>query len=642
MNWALVKRDAAMRYVGRWMFVGPLITLTMMGVIAATRFSMGPGTPRSALDLTLVVLTLWLPAAIYTWVTATERRCSRFDMELPIRSRDLWTAHTVALSVAGLLVFSATAVMLLFISWAAETWIGSFPAVFEPSDLVLGVRVVAMILLSVALAQSVSPSLERIQGGPRAVWTIIVGIAVFYGVSLTLAVLPPAVSVVPLALAFLLMWRTRDRLPGTMVVALLEPDWFGRGRKPRSGPPGAAAPRRERLTPVEWAAAAPANGAARRLWMLFVTIFRSTTKMPVAPIVGIPILLAAGFTMSGAVGSATRGDDTIRFSLLFIISYTLLSFSGLPPRKLFMMDALPLSRRFIFAAMFLPYVATLGFSYGGGRIVADNVESSSELIKFLERDDHLYVSAPLRNGAIAMDGNPPPAVAPWGESHEVWSTPIWVGKTPVVHSLYSTPPGSSAEFVAWQIARAVKGIYAADISVEEVLERYLTTDDRGRVVPVDGELTLADDHPEWTVRPFAPLFPAMMLLVCGLWFIALSIYLATLRPGFSEKRRKGTFWWGMIALMALHVSQFAAFITENLDHWVLSGTSMIVVRAAAERLPGGFVTVWILCGLGTYGLYRIAESRFLRVESLPGDDMRIALIERPLGAPESHDGAYAR
>ncbi|MCK4680950.1 hypothetical protein KAT82_07465 [bacterium] len=645
MNWARARRDVALRYVGRWMFVGPVLTLSMMGVIAFARFSRGPDVEGSMLDLTLVVLALWLPAAIYVCVTATERRCSRFDMELPISSRELWTAHTVALSIAGVLVLAATTGMLLFLSWAAQAWVGLSSPVFEPTDLALGLRAAAALLLSVALVQSVSPSLERIPGGPRTVWSVIGGIAVFSVLGLALALLPLAVSVAPVALAGWLVWRTLERLPGTMVVAPLAPGWFGRGRRADSGPPGAAASQGERetagLTPAEWTASVPARSAARRLWVLFVTVFRSTTRMPVGLIVAVPMLLAAGFTMSGAFGGAVRGDDTIRFSLLFIISYTFLAFSGLPPRKLYMLDAFPLPRRFIFAAMFVPYVAILGLGYGAGRIVADKGERGRELITFIERDDHYYLSAPLRNGAIALDGSPPAAVAPWGESHEVWSRPIWAGKTPVVHSLFSTPPGSSPEFVAWQITRAAREIYGADIAAGEVLERYLTTDDGGRVVPVGGELTLAADHPDWRVSSHGPIFPAVMLLVCGLWFVALSPYLATLRPRFTETRKKGTFWWGMIALMTLHVLQLAAFLTESLDHWVLSGTSMIAVRAAAERLPGGSVTFWVLCGAVLYGLYRMAESRFLRVESLPGDDMRLALIERPIGAA-GQEGAYAR
>jgi hypothetical protein len=638
MNWALARRDVALRYVGRWIFVGPLLTLTMMGIIASVRFSRGAGAPRTALDLTLVVLTLWLPAAIYTWVTATERRCSRFDMELPIPSKELWTAHSVALSIAGLLVLGATAGMLLFISWSTEVWVGLFPPVFEPRDLALGLRVVPVLLLSVALAQSVSPSLERIPGGRRTIWTIIAGIVVFYGVCLALAVLPLVVSVVPLSLAFWLMLRTRDGLPGTMVVAPLEPGWFGRGGRSRAAASGAGA----RLTASQWAAAAPARSAVGRLWVLTSTIFRCTTKMPVAPIVGIPLVLAAGVTMAGAFGGTIRGDDSIRFSMLFIISYLFLSFSGLPPRRLFMVDALPVSRRFVFAVMFLPYVLMLGLGYGAGRFVADRAEDSRELVCLCERDGHFYLSAPLRYGAIAMDGSAPDAVAPWGESHEVWSRTMWGTARPVVHSRYSTPPGSSPEFVAWQIQRAVRDVYGEEMDLGEIQERYLVTDSEGNTGPAGGQLTLRTDHPEWRVRAFGPIFPAMLLLVCGLWLVAMWFYLGTLRPGYTEKRKRGTFWWGMILLMVLHISQFLALFEQSLDHWVLAGSSMIAIRALADRLPGGSFAVWVLCGLVLFGLYRMAESRFLRVESLPGDDMRIALIERPLGAAATEDGAYAR
>ena len=95
------------------------------------------------------------------------------------------------------------------------------------------------------------------------------------------------------------------------------------------------------------------------------------------------------------------------------------------------------------------------------------------------------------------------------------------------------------------------------------------------------------------------------------------------------------------ALMALHISQFGLLIAERLDHWVLSGVGMIVVRELTARLPGGDVSVWLLCGLALYGFYRVAERQFMRVESSPGDDMRIALIERPLGAAGA-EGAYAR
>jgi len=629
---ALMRRDFALRYLGRWLFVGPLLTLTMTGVIAFARLSAG-GEP-AARDLALTLLTLWIPSAVYIGVNAAERRCSRFDMELPISSSDLWRAHIAAIFVAGLVILAATAGMMWFVGWAASMWLGLLPAVFPGSILLLALRVIPVLLLGISVAQSVSPSLERLPSGRRLVWSVIGAMGALFVLVLALGVLPLAVSLVPLAVAAVVVRRAYTSLPGTMVAAPVGPVWLGGPEKSDRTPAAAEAG-------AGWDVAAKSRGAVRRALTLIVTITRSTTKMPVAPIVGVPILLAAGFTMAGAFGEAIRGDDSIRFSLLFIISYTLLSFSGLPPRRLFMLDALPISRRLIFAAIYLPLVLMLSLGYAAGRIVADNAGNSTELINYFERDDHYYVSTPLRDGELALDGNPPQRTSPWGEAHDVWSREIFTGSTGVVHSLFSTPPGSSREFVALQMSRAAKAIYGEDLSPDEVSERYLAVDSRGRVVPKTGELTLAADHPDWRVRPHGPVFPVMMLLVCVPWLLAMSFYLRTLRPGYSEGRRKSAFWWGMIVLMGLHVSQFAALFTNTLDHWVLSGVSMVVVREMSERLPGGSVTVWVLCGLVIYGFYRMAESRFLRVESSPGDDMRIALIERPIGAA-GQEGAYAR
>ncbi|MCK4410243.1 MAG: hypothetical protein KAW67_09160, partial [Candidatus Eisenbacteria sp.] len=145
----------------------------------------------------------------------------------------------------------------------------------------------------------------------------------------------------------------------------------------------------------------------------------------------------------------------------------------------------------------------------------------------------------------------------------------------------------------------------------------------------------------WTALSHGPVFPVMMLAVCGMWLLALSVYLGSLRPGFTEKQRKGRFWWGMVILIGLHLAQFVLLFTETLDHWLLSGFWMIAIGELTERLPGGAVSVWILCGLILFLLYRMAERRFVRVESVPGDDIRVSLIERPIGA-SVEDGPYAR
>ena len=633
MRALLFRRDSSMRFVGRWMFVGPAFTLTILGVVAGARLAGAAGAEKSMVDVALTMLAIWLPTAVYLGVATGARRCSRFDMGLPVSPSDLWIAHGLAMACSGLAVLVVTASATWALGCVAGHWVHEIPVAFASGVASLALRVAAVALLSVAISQSVSPSLERIPRGRRLVWSIIGLMGVLYGLILVLAVLPLVVSVIPVAVAGVLGRRTLRGLGGAMVIAKLEPT------TPRGVGRSVAAQVGEQAP--DWGAVRR-RGRAGRAWSLVMTIYRSTTKKLLAPVIAVPILAIAGYTMSGAFGGAIRSDDTIRFSLLFITSYAMLAFGGLPPRRLYLFDPIPVSRRFIFAIIYLHLVLLLGLGYGAGRIVADRAESGRELINYVERDDHYYVSVPLRNGGIALDGNPPLATSAWGESHEVWSREIWSGRSGVVYSKFSTPPGSSREFVALQISRAAKVIYGEEISPEEVSARYLAVDAAGRVVPAGSELALKGDHPEWSVPPYGPVFPVMMLVVCGMWLLALSAYLGTLRPGFTEKRRKGTFWWGMVILMGFHFLQFVLLFTETLDHWILSGFWMIAIGELTDRTPGGAVSVWFLCGLILFLLYRMAERRFVRVESVPGDDIRVSLIERPIGASSSEDGAYAR
>jgi len=634
MKALLFRRDASMRFVGRWMFVGPAFSLTILGFVAGARLVGGAGPEKSLADVALTLLAMWLATGVYVGVVSGARRCGRFDMELPVASSDLWIAHSLAMACSGLAVLAVTGLATWALGWAAGHWVDEIPVVFGRDVLPLALRVAAVSLLSVAISQSVSPSLERIPSGRKLVWSVIGLMGVLYGLIVVLAVLPLVMSLLPVAAAGVLVWRTLRGLPGAMAIAPLEPT----APCGTSGRGAALAPSGVQV--ADWRAVRH-RGRAGRVWSLVTTIYRGTTKKLLAPVIAVPIVVIAGYTMSGAFGGAIRSDDTIRFSLLFITSYAMLAFSGLPPRRLYFFDPIPVSRRFIFAVIYLHLVLLLVLGYGAGRVVAYRAESGRELISYVERNDHYYLSVPLRSGGIALDGSPPLATSAWGESHEVWSREVWSGRAGLVYSKFSTPPGSSREFVALQISRAVKDIYGEELSAEEVSARYLAVDAAGRVVPAGPGLTLKGDHPEWRAVSHGPVFPVMMLAVCGMWLIALSAYLGTLRPGFTEKQRKGRFWWGMVILMGLHFLQFVLLFTETLDHWILSGFWMIAIGELTERLPGGGVSVWFLCGLILFLLYRMAERRFIRVESIPGDDIRVSLIERPIGA-SNEDGAYAR
>ena len=109
MKALLFRRDSSLRFVGRWLFVGPAFTLTILGVVAGARLAGGAGAEKSLADVALTLLAIWLPTAVYLGVAAGERRCSRFHMELPVTSSALWVAHGLALACAGLAVLAVTA-----------------------------------------------------------------------------------------------------------------------------------------------------------------------------------------------------------------------------------------------------------------------------------------------------------------------------------------------------------------------------------------------------------------------------------------------------------------------------------------------------------------------------------------------------
>ncbi|MCK4511394.1 hypothetical protein KAW64_06615, partial [bacterium] len=190
MKALLFRRDSSMRFVGRWMFVGPAFTVAILGVVAGARLAGGAGPEKSLVDVALTLLAIWLPTAAYLGVASGERRCSRFDMGLPVSSSDLWVAHGLAMACSGLAVLAVTACATWALGCVAGHWVYEIPVAFSQGVVPLALRVAAVSLLSVAISQSVSPSLERIPRGRTLVWSTIGLIGALFGLIVVLAVLP--------------------------------------------------------------------------------------------------------------------------------------------------------------------------------------------------------------------------------------------------------------------------------------------------------------------------------------------------------------------------------------------------------------------------------------------------------------------
>jgi len=605
----LMRRDYCLRFLGRWLILGPITTLSILGVVAAARLAArGAGAEPGLLDMFLTVCVLWFPAAVYLGVAAIDRRLSRFDMALPVSSRRLWTAHTLTLALSTLAIVAVTIGVTAALRELVVRRAQALAVLFVPGIVIPALAVGASMLLAAAALQAYRPGLARLPRR-RATAGVVIGVlAASLVISMALAAFAPWGSIVVLAAAAVVALLTARGLPGAFVAS-----------------PRAPAPARPRGARISLGGNARPAGTGGVGWLLFSTIYRATTKMPLAMILGIPILLIFGLLLSGILRAA-RGGEITRFLSVILTSYILLAFSAVPPRKLYLLDALPLSRRTILAAVMLPLVAALAVGYGVGRIVADDLEAQRDHVVLFESDCCVRIRVPIEAFEIAWDGQPRWNGSPSGELHEAWTTYPYRGSRVFLHSPFSVTDGSSPNFVAFQASRAVQAIYGEHIPPREIRERYLATNADGHVVFKSGGASLLDDYPHLRPLPAGPAFPVLMLLVLGVWLAAYALYLRTLRAGISERTRKGVYWGLMLGLLVVHTSQFVLAATGRIDLLAAGGFCEILVRDLAEALPGGAFTIWVVSALAVFGVYKAAERQFLKVESMPGDEQAMELI----------------
>lgn len=606
---SLLRRDPTLRLMGRW---------TVMSVLAGTvvaniRLAVAAGAaddPASAASILrfLSILVLWVPVCMFSIVAGLEKRCHRVDLTLPIAGRSLWLSHTLAVAAAMLGVLAVTAAIGAFAEWgiAQLNGVGSAatPGLIAPLALKLG----SAALLSTVGFQVLSPSTSRMTRSPAHIGVAILFGAGVLGVTVLLDRAPLAVTLVPTAAAAALVHAVHRSVAPALV---LSPAHAGIGGE------GAAA--------VGGAAWTGATRPARSPWLLISTVYRSVSKMPASPLLGFPFVFLMGAMLSGYY-RAWRGAESLRFTMVVLTAYMLMAFTVSPPRRLFTIDAFPVRRRLVFAVVVLPLILALSLGYAIGRTAADARENERELVEFVEIDGGHRVRIPVEYTSIAWDGRPPRIRSPWGESAEPWSTPLLPGSLVALYSPFSVGDAPSIGFVALQLSRAVEAVYDTTIPPKEIRDRLLVVDEQGMVRPRDGELRLLRAFPELRARKRGPIFPVITLASCGLWLLALSVYLRALRAGVSETIKRRLPWIIMAVLLGAHLLQYVLLEMGVGQLWILAGFFEIVVARAAGAVPAGSLLIWAGCGLLLAAIYRLAERQFEGIESLPGDDRSTRLI----------------
>jgi len=614
----LLRRDPSVQALPKWLLIAPLAASVLEGVrtlVFGMRLwrSGGEGTPLPA-DLFLLSFILWLPIALFLLLGRTGRRCTRFDLGMPLSARRLWSVHLIAVTLSSLAVLVATSAIVRL----RDRLVGVMfdEAIVPPSNL---------LDLALPLAAGVVLAIVILQGRDRTVYTTsarrgsaafaVATLVALYGLVVALAWLPPAVGLIPVALAVVLGLHFHRSLPAAFTTVPLEAQDGSAAIDVGSG--------------AAWSSARPRGGFAERL-RRNLSIFHILSR-GVAPgqLIEMPALLAFGYpfiVLWGVLVSGVVFSEDFRSWMLFLTAYLLYAFLPAPMVQLYALDSLPISRRRLFAFIVLPLLILMSLGYGAGWTFGRLLKEPEPQVQFQETVSEslvppypfepAMVRVPVEHCRFAWDGNPPENGSPWGESHPAWTIPLFRGSTAVLYSPFSTSEGSSPEFVALQISRAVEAVYGRSLDPSEIMSRYLEVDDRGGVVPSEaGGLTLLSDYPELTAPREVSAFPVFMLITTVLYLFTASLCLRSYRVTVPHGRRMVIFFALGGWLFAMHLALTALFVTRVVRETVVSGLLTIFVDRLTEFLPGGTFAVWVVCALLSWAAYRIAESEFERVEA---------------------------
>lgn len=635
----LVRRDPLIRALPKWLAVSALGATLVVNVLTylalAGRHASDAGADGGAIGTdahlgaaaasapqAVLFWTPWLgyalPLAAFTILVVRARRCRPLECTLPLPAPRLWLAHLAAALLAGAaLLLPIVAVMATAHRWLVPQ--GLMPAVSAAQ--LKAWPAASAYALACALVLSVRPGLAALPAGARRGWLTFGAVLGVLVVSAALHRWPAWLALAPAAAAVAVAARTWRTLPPSLLLVERVTGAAAAGSdRERAG--AAAAPRAFAAATAGAESGSPATAAARNSSRdraaLAKVVWRTAHSSPKLVFNAVFLMLFAAVlsNMTERAWGVSEGQFLLFLPMTW---YLLLVSLSVEMGRFHVLDALPISRRRLFAAWVGPTWAVVAAGYLLGVAVGDRYEARRELLAFGSFRPGVAPTllVPLTNWELAWDGQVPPVTAPWGETQQPASQPLWRGGRPVLYKPFSTPSGSSERFVAWQIARAAEAIYGASLDPEELRSRYLTTDGGGRVILSAPSLSLARDHPALRPVDRGPLMPLVMLLVGAPWALLLALALRLHRPGVTARARR----IGLVAIpagiMAVHAAGVALAMSHVLDYDGLSAAIVILARRLGGAWPGGAWGLWIAALAVLAALWWWVAGQFAGIEFAP-------------------------
>jgi len=591
VNGALFRQDPAFSSWRMFLLSVVLATNIVLGMTFVVGFVTRGGHVQPEIAGPSLLLVAWLGAVFYLLTPLARTRCRRLALSLPLSTRRLWLFHAGA-TFLGALSFPALSLVVLAL---LRPYFPPAARAALPDGgtlLVMGALTAAVLALAVVLLQALRPAERRVPLDGRFLASALPLLLVALPALLLLAVRAPWTALLPAALALGLGWWIHGRVPAVWLAAPAEPS-DGRARPATAGPVRVAGGRRL---------------LARAVWGLLYG------KRAALLYLIYPMVLVLGFLLSGYLGQNVTGDE-FRIPMVFMTAYVMTSTLGLAMRGIHPLDPLPVSRRAIFAAIVLPHMLVAGLGYAAGTVAAALSAEPRQRINWGEAEDRWGLLVPVKYLEVAWDGAPPDIVAPWGERVAPRTWPLASRGEAVIWKPYTTTPASSPEFVAWQLGRAVKTIYGADIDPEELRVRYLVTDENGAAHVAAGGLTLEWDYPDLAPQGGGRDFPVLFLGVGLAYLAAIAIYAGAFRSRVSDRARKVTLVVVMVLLLLGYMAPFLLSITGVMPFWKFEAVGQGGWRHLTWDVPGGAPALWILGALALAAAYLAVERIFRCVEA---------------------------
>ncbi|MBD3869572.1 MAG: hypothetical protein IFK94_15740 [Acidobacteria bacterium] len=416
---------------------GMLVSVPIMTVIGlAIRFSAGENLrelstsdwPGIAVFLIVVLFVMFLFHAVSTgfWT-----RCNRLTAVLPIPARTLWIVRSLAVAAATILPIAAMTLAM---------GIGNHPSVF-----VMGGKILAVLMLLVAIGQSPFPKLHRVQVCPTYI-VFLVFLSFFAMIYLLVTPTGLMTILIPAGLALLITMQTFTALPRGFSLAPATP-----GRSDGAGfwnwivPPDPG----EGTAVV---AAAPGYVEPERTFrqVLRLTLFRTLVNKFHIWIIGLVLVFVSGATLY-EFASGQGHWLPVLYSPLWLMAHLQQS-----PRWIGTLAPLPIRSNLVFryvtGSLLLPILA-------GALLGLLIIVTSQPVLVNLEQGEPLELEVPYEFWIIAEEGTTLTAIAPWGERLTLPAHTIAPRSGRTAVNPFAIGDGSSERFIAWQQARAIQAVY---------------------------------------------------------------------------------------------------------------------------------------------------------------------------------------